>query len=247
MATIWEASVDPGTGVMSNLSRIVGPSAPNGPCGTGWSVSGVLRFDGFNMDGSKFYYEWYCVTHDSISAGYFARDVDLETGMLGPKTAVHEWSEDGNADAVWFTPRALIDYDPNDYLGNSEVTVYPPSGGSKPLISCDAEMLKACASGWGAIADPAGVFMFLQIADADDVIAVIDLATNRLVSTGNHIPKMVEQISPDRTLLYTYAFEKRNPCYLTIYVFDPNTGAAQTGGTIKVPGQSYSLVSAVRK
>jgi hypothetical protein len=247
VATIWEASVDSETGLISDLSRAVGPSAPNGPCGTGWSVTGVLRFDGFNMDGSKFYYDWYCVTHDSISAGYFARDVDLETGMLGPKTAVHEWSENGNADAVWFTPRVLIDYDPNDYLGDSEVTVYPPSGGSKPLISCDGEMLKACASGWGAIADPAGVFMFLQTADADAVVAVIDLANSRLVSTGNHIPRMVEQISPDRTLLYTYAFEKRNPYYVTIYVFDSNTGAVQAGGTIKVPGQSYSLVSAVRK
>ena len=89
--------------------------------------------------------------------------------------------------------------------------------------------------------------MFLQNADADAVVAVIDLANSRLVSTGNHIPRMVEQISPDRTLLYTYAFEKRNPYYVTIYVFDPNTGAVQAGGTIKVPGQSYSLVSAVRK
>lgn len=107
-------------------------------------------------------------------------------------------------------------------------------------------MLKACASGWGT-ADPAGVFMFLQTAPADAVVAVIDLATSQLVSTGNHIPKMIDQLSPDRVLLYTYAFEKRNPYYLTIYVFDPDSGAAKVGGTIKVPGQSYSLVSAVRK
>ncbi len=247
VATIWEASVDAETGVMSNLSRVVEPSEPNGPCGTAWSEGGYLRFDGFNTDGSKFYYDWFCTTRDSDSAIYYARDVDVETGMLGPKTAVHVWSASNSVDGVWFTPRALIDLaDPAGVMGDAQVTVFPPSGGSKPLISCDEEMLKACASGWGT-ADPAGVFMFLQAADADAVVAAIDLANNRLVSTGNHIPKMVYQLSPDRILLYTYAFEKRNPYYLTIYVFDPNTGAVQVGGTIKVPGQSYSLVSAVRK
>ena len=245
--TIWEALINPASGLIGNFSRVVAPSAPNGPCGTGWSVTGSLQLDGFNTDGSKIYYDWYCVTHDSISAGYFARDVDLETGMLGPKRKVFEWSEDGNADAVWFTPRALIDYDPNDFLGDAEVTVYPPSRGSKPLISCDGEMLKACASGYGAIADPAGVFMFLQAAPDDALVAVIDLATNRLVSTGNHIPQMVQQVSPDRILLYTYDSYERNPYYLKIYVFDPNTGAVQAGGSIEVPFQSYSLVSTVRK
>lgn len=247
VATIWEAAVNSDTGLLGNLSRVVGPSAPNGPCGTAWSENGYLRFDGFNSDGSKFYYDWFCTAHGSTSAIYFARDVDLDNGMLGPKTAVHGWSEDDSADGVWFTPRALIDLaDPAGVVGDGAVSVYPPSGGSKPLISCDEAMLKACASGWGT-ADPAGVFMFLQTADADAVVAVIDLATNRLVSTGNHIPKMVYQLSPDRILLYTYAFEKRNPYYVTIYVFDPNTGAAQAGGTIEVPGQSYSLVSTVRK
>ncbi len=243
VATIWEAAVDPDTGLLGNLSRVVAPSAPNGPCGTAWSENGYLGFDGFNTDGSKFYYGWFCNARDSISAFYFARDVDLETGMLGPKTAVRG----AGVGAVWFTPRALIDLDdPAGVVGDAVVTVYPPSGGSKPLISCAEEMLKACASGWG-IADPAGVFMFLQAAPADAVVAVIDLAARRLVSTGTHIPRMVQQISPDRLLLYTYASDNRNPYYVTIYVFDPSTGAVQVGGTIKVPGQSYSLVSAVRK
>lgn len=74
VATIWEAPVDSEIGLIGNLSRVVGPSAPNGPCGTGWSVIGFVGFDGFNTDGSKLYYDWYCTTHDSISATYFNRD-----------------------------------------------------------------------------------------------------------------------------------------------------------------------------
>ena len=247
VANILEASVDPETGLLGSLAKVVGPSMPNGPCGTSWSVGATMSLDGFNTDGSKFYDEWYCTTHDSISAAYSARDVNMDTGMLGPKTAIFEWSEDDNADTVWFTPRALIDYDPNDYGGDAFVTIYPPSGGSKPLISCDGEMLKACASGYGAIADPAGVFMFLQAAPDDAVVTVIDLTTRRLVDTGVHIPQFIQQISPDRILLYTYFAGNRYPYHLTIYVFDPNTGAVQPGGTIEVPGESYSLVSAVRK
>jgi hypothetical protein len=247
VATIWRASIDPETGLISNQSRVVGPSEPNGPCGTGWSVNGTLRFDGFNTDGSKLYYDWYCTTRDSISAVYFERDVDLGTGMLGPRTVVFEWSRNQSADGVWFTPRALIDYNPNDYYGDAAVTVYPPSGGSKPLITCDGNMLEACANGYGAIADPAGVFMFLQTSADDAVVAAIDLASHRLVATGTDIPACVQQISPDRILLYTYVSGQRNPYYLTIYVFDPNTGAVQTGGTIKVSAEYYSLVSAVHK
>lgn len=243
VATIWEAPVDPETGLVGDLTRVTGPSAPNGPCGTGWSVNGTLRFDGFNSSGSKFYYDWYCTTHDSTSAGYFARDVDAETGMLGPKKEVFQWGEDDSADEVWFTPRGLIDYaDPAGVIGAGSVTVYPPSGGSKPLISCYATMLKACSSGWGAVVDPAGVFMFLQAAPDDAIVAVIDLAGRRLVSTGNHIPQMLQKISPDRILLYA-----SSPGFVMIYVFDPSTGGVQAGGTIQVPFQSYSLVPAIRK
>jgi hypothetical protein len=248
VATILEASVDQGTGLLGNLAKVVGPSMPNGPCGTEWSATGFLRFDGFNTDGSKFYYDWFCTTHDSLSATYFARNVDVSTGMLGPKTTVLKWAEDDSVDGVWFTPRALIDYaDPAGVVGDSAVTVFPPSGGLKPLISCGQQMLELCASNWGAIADPAGVFMFLQATPYDAIVTAIDLATNQLVPTGVRIPRFVEQISPDRTLLYTYASDYRNPYFLTIYVFDPNTGAVQPGGTIEVPGESYSLVSAVRK
>ena len=75
MANILEASVDPETGLLGSLAKVVGPSMPNGPCGTSWSVGATMSLDGFNTDGSKFYDEWYCTTHDSISAAYSARDV----------------------------------------------------------------------------------------------------------------------------------------------------------------------------
>ena len=248
VATILEASVDSVTGLLGNLTKVVGPSMLNGPCGTAWSETGYLRFDGFNADGSKFYYDWFCTTHDSLSATYFSRDVDVNTGMLGPKTTVLKWAEDDSADGVWFTPRALIHYaDPAGVVGDSAVTVFPPSGGLKPLINCGQQMLEACASNWGAMADPAGVFMFLQATPYDAVVTAIDLATNQLVPNGVHIPQFVQQLSPDRTLLYTYAYNYRNPSYKKIKVIDPTTGAVQPGGTIKIPGDSYSIVSAVRK
>lgn len=86
----------------------------------------------------------------------------------------------------------------------------------------------------------------MQAASDDAVVTLIDLTTKRLIDTGIHIPRFIQQISPDRILLYTYVADNKSPYHLTIYVFDPNTGAVHPGGTIKVPAQ-YSLVSAVRK
>jgi len=243
-------NVDPETGLVSSSSRIVASYAPNGPCGTGWSVEGFLEFNGFNSDGSVFYDEWYCTTHDGIYAIYYAFQINLQTGHVGTATKVFEWDEDDSADGVWFTPRAVIDYaDPAGVYGAGAVTVYAPTYPSAtistPLFTCNIEMLAACGSGFGGMPDPLGEFMFLQATTNSIEITRVDVAAKQLVDTGNSIPEQILQISSDRRLIYTQVPNDRGS--LPIYTFNAETGMAREGGTIEAGGQFVKVIPVVRR
>jgi hypothetical protein len=155
--------VDAQSGRLNPSSKVVASFPQNGPCGDGWSEGGVLWLNGFNGNGSKLLDEWYCTGYDWIEGIYSAYDVNLNTGALGSAQQVFSWFEDSSADGVWFTPRAVLDYsDPAGVEGEAALAIYPPSGGTEPLFSCNAQMLELCASGFGGMPDPAGEYMFLQ-------------------------------------------------------------------------------------
>ncbi len=244
---IWLFTIDPKTGLVGKHSRIVATSKRNGPCGTRWYDTGYFLLDGFNSDGSRLYEDWGCISFDTYGAHYYVRDIDRSTGKLGPNREIFAWdvNQGDEGDAVSFTKKSMIDF--HNAAGGPEnaVNVYPPNGGSKPLFSCTVTMLQACGYASSAYADPLGKYLFLQISNDVAQIAKIDMTAKTIVDTGNFVPQQMTEMSPDRILLYTRSQD--NPNVIPIYVFDPQTGAVQQGGTIYVSAQSYALVLALRQ
>ncbi|HTZ97908.1 MAG TPA: hypothetical protein VMB18_16010 [Terriglobales bacterium] len=243
-------NVDPQTGLLSLPSKPVASFPQNGPCGDGWSIEGSLGFSGFNLRGSILLDEWLCTAYDWAKGIYFASTVNTKTGALGSEQQVFSWFEDSSGDGVWFTPRALIDYsDPAGGQGDAAVTIYPPSGGTEPVFSCNAQMLEACASGLGGMPDPVGEYMFLQTSQSNVEITRIDLPGKKIVDTGNGMPGRMLTISSDRRLIYTQPAGQEQESAAPIYTFNPATGEVQAGGTIEVPASfsSFVVVPAIRE
>lgn len=231
---IWLFTIDPKTGLVGN-SRIVATSKHNGPCGTRWFDSGLFLLDGFNSDGSRLYDEWDCISFDTYGAHYYLRRIDRSTGKLGPNREIFVWGNSGGGgDSISFTKKSMIDFYNSGGGPDNAVNVYPPGGGSKPLFSCYVTMLQACGYASSAYADPLGKYLFLQISNDVAQIARVDMTTKTIVDTGNFVPQQMTEMSPDRILLYTTSQD--NPNVIPIYVFDPQTGAVQQGGTIQVFG-----------
>lgn len=245
LAKIRMFAVDPRTGLMSNSSELLATYGPNGPCGTGWSVLGLLTITGFNKDGSQLQENWFCSAHDWAYNAYYTRSIDQRTGAIGPE--VLRFAASGG-DAVYFRKNAVIDYtDPAGVLGNAVIYFYPPSGGTNAMFSCSSAIIAACGTGYGALPDQTGRFIFLQESLKTAEVAKVELAEDRLVDTGMSIPSVALQFSPDNLLLYTQkAGSWLPPFYLPIYAFDQKTGAEQQGDTLEVESPFYSITPVVR-
>ena len=231
-------NVDPQTGVLTK-SQLLRPSPPNGPCGTGWSVSGFLQLSGFLHQGAQLIEQWACSNHDGGFSAYYRREVNRQTGELGPEIQFFGVYE-GEA---WFTRPSVIAWSSYDYA----VYVYPPNGGYKPIITCTLTMLAGCGNALGALAHPSGQYIVLDNSLTMATLGRIDLIERRIVDTGDSIPDLPLQFSPDGSLLYTLVPNNWQPPWqFQIYVFDQNTGAVQQGGTLQVPSAYYMIIPAVR-
>jgi hypothetical protein len=247
VAKIVSFPINSTTGLVG-APKIVATYPPDGPC-TG-AEGASLSIAGFNSTGTKLYDAWNCSSHDSISATYYTRTVNLQTGALGPDSETFTWNNATQGfDQVYFTRNVLIDFDvPNNYdHGINSVNVYSLSGSK--IFSCNAAMLEACGYGISATVDPTGNFIFIQLSQQATQVTRLELGAKQIVGTGSGVSGPVIAFSPDDSLVYTEIPNASNPYIVPIYVFDPATGTTSTnpGAQIEVRETFFILATAVRK
>jgi hypothetical protein len=249
VAKIVSFPINATTGLVGT-PKIVATYPPNGPCGSG-AESASLTLLRFNAAGTKLYDEWFCSFQGSLSATYYTRQVNQQTGALGPDVQTFSWSNTTQGfNNVTFTNNALIDFNvPNHYdQGINSVNVYALSG-SPLLFSCTAAMLEACGFALADTVDPSGNYIFLQISEDTTHITKLELGAKQIVDTGSYVSCCVIAFSPDDTVVYTETPNTSNPYVVPIYIFNPATGAVTTssGAQIDVQEPFFTLAAAVRK
>jgi hypothetical protein len=240
-------TINPLTGMVVKSPKVAATYPPNGPCGT---ASAGFAIIGFNPKGNELYDDWGCSYPDSLTVTYYTRQVDQQTGALGPDVQTFSWTNGADGfDQVTFTPTALIDFNvPNNFnYGINSLDVYPLSGGTTPIFSCTAEMLRACGYGLSENVDPSGNYILFRSDLEVTEVTKLELAKKQIVDTGNSFPDLLQVFSPDDKLIY--AANDNSLGTIPIYVFDAATGAVSyNGGEITVePPPIYNVVPAVLK
>jgi hypothetical protein len=246
LAGILLFHVNPETGLLG-APEVVATYAANGPCGSG--MSGSFSLLGFNPSGTKLYDEWLCSGSAGSDATYNTRQVNQQTGTLGPDVSTFYWDLTPEESAsVNFTPNALTFFLINGYGQNlNSVEVYPPSGASSPTFTCTASMLAACGDALSDAIDPSGNYIFFQIGTDTTDVAKLEVSENKIVNTGSHFTGLVKAFSPDDKLVYAEIADQYGPYLLPIYVFDPATGAiTNDGGEIELQVPGFQIAPAVR-
>jgi hypothetical protein len=247
-AGIFSFTINPTTGLVTAGPTLAATYPPNGPCDAGASAG--LGLIGFNPSGNQLDEGWFCDDHDSVTETYYTRQVNQQTGALGPDVQIFTW-QNGSQGSVYvnITPPALFDFNiPNDFnKGISSLSVYPPTGGTTPLFTCTAAMLEACGYAVSDAVDPLGNYVFFQVGTNNTQITKVDLPASQIVNTGYFIPDLVMSFSPDGTLIYTHDVNVTNSWIIPIYLFNPATGAVTEGGKISLPPPFFfTVVPAVR-
>ena len=227
--------IDPRTGRMSQSQLEAKYTFPNG---IGGSMFCRLGFFGFNADGSKLYEDVGCGFHGGGSDTYYERTVNLQTGALGPDLQIAgRGYSNGSYDRVTFVGNLLVELQsPNDWQkGVNSVNIYPlVPNTSKMLLQCTAQMLEACGYAGGAVVHPSGKYIFTAISGDVWQIDKIELSQKKIVDTGNYIPYLFGQFSPDGTLVYGI-YSPSTDYYIEIFGFNASTSAVTSGYYIYVP------------
>jgi hypothetical protein len=245
---ILSFAVDPTTGILS--PPIIAAAYPvNGPCPPG-VLGAYPNLDGFSTDGKTLYDDWYCNYPASTTAIYNERRLKPQSGALGRDVEVFTWSDGTQGfDTVSFSHDHIIDYhSPNGNDTGNNLDIYPVVPNStQPMIQCTASMLAICGSAIGAIIDPSGKYIFFVNSSFGDNIVQIDIASHRLVDTGQSLPAQVAKFNPEGTIAYTLNISGTS-YYLEIYGFDPFTGEITTnGGEISAPSITDTFWPVARK
>jgi hypothetical protein len=243
--------INPTTGILSGPT-VAAEYDAGGLCSSQLD-GGIPQLIGFNATGNRLYDDWDCSFHESGSVDYYALNVNKTTGSLSAGTQIFAWgiSTGGGFDSVVFTPTNLIDFKvPNNYqTGVNSVNIYPPTGGTTPIFTCDASMLEACGYGTGMHVDLSGKFVFLETAPDNTQEQKLELATKQIVTTPYYIPEAITAFSPDDALIYSQnPYNTNPPFFYYIYTFNSATGAVSPGYPQIYTQQSFStLVPAIRK
>jgi len=232
------------TGRIIGSPRLVATYPSNGPCGSGWSVTGSLGLIGFSPDGNRLYDDWFCVAYDDNTGYYYTRWLNQKTGALGPDLSTFA-AGGGNGSFSWvnLTPKVILNYYVSADYAENTLDVYPLTGGTTPLFSCTADMFADC----GDSVEPSGNYISFYGLSGGTDIAKLDLPAQEIVSTGSSLGDGILAFSPDSTLIYTeHSFT--SPFILPIYTFDLATGVANAGGQIVVEkSQDVVVVPAITK
>jgi hypothetical protein len=120
---------------------------------------------------------------------------------------------------------------PNDWQkGVNSVNIYPlVPNTSKLLLQCTAQMLEACGYASSYVVHPSGKYIFTAISGDVSQIDKIELSQKKIVDTGNYIPYLFGQFSPDGTLVYGI-YNPGTEYYIEIFGFNAATSAVTTSG-----------------
>lgn len=244
--TIRRYLVDPGSGKISQPEVEAKYILPND------TEECDVSLHGFNGKGAKLYDVVNCLSIEGLSATYYERTLNPQTGALGPDVQIYSWSNDsGGSEGVQFVKNLMFDFVPPDDgdQDGSIVYIYPLVPNTHtPIVQCTASMLAACGNG-GGVAHPSGKYLFADISygtnQPDGVqIEKVELGAGKIVETANYIPYRFGQFNPDGTIVY--AIGNGSPG-IEIYGFDVSTGEVRAGGVIDVPNQFDSWFTAERR
>jgi hypothetical protein len=251
LASMRLFNVDQASGTLSLDPNAVATYPANGPCLYGYP--GSLQVLGFNRSGSRLHEDWICSfpgnTGEIIS---YTRQVDPQTGGLGPAVLNLTTYQSDSSDAIVYTPKSILDFSINygGPPGSNLLSVYPLSGGATPLFACNASMLEACGFALRAIPDLSGNFVFLNLSDSDTQIAQVNLSTKTITDTGYSVLGSRQYFSPDDLLVYSEVSDAcTTNCPIYIYTFDNSSGAVIThpGSIINSSTYASSIVPATRR
>jgi hypothetical protein len=204
---------------------------------------------GFNPKGTELYSVWGCGEPDSVSATYYASEVNQKTGALGSPKQIFNYIDGSNgSDFVNITPSAVVYFSiPNTFnYGISSVNVYPLNGGPE-LFSCTASMLQACGYALSDTVDRTGKYVFLQASEDNTEITKLDFAQKKLIDTGGYVDGYVIGFSVDDALIYTQDYSTSDSP-ISIYTFNSATGAVSYDGSqITLPALPDGLIPALRQ
>jgi hypothetical protein len=248
VAGIRGFSVNPETGVLVEALALSAVYPPDGPCDP--TFGGSFGLAGFNTSGDLLYDLWWCDNPDGFSAPYYVRQLNQKTGALGPDVSLT--SGYGSFDEFGFvhiTPTAVLGDDVSEFEGSIENSLYvfPPTGGTTAIFSCNYAMLEVCGDSVLQAVDPSGTYLFFPTLSNTTEVAKLDLEQNEIVEVGTSSMNAFPIFSPDGKLIY--AGGGSDPYNIGIYLFDVATGAVTaTDGEITVPGSlPPTTVPALRK
>ncbi len=201
------------------------------------------EFAGFHPNGSEIRYSNFCTPRDIMSATYYQRSIDSQTGQLGPEKVIYAFSDSNSSstDDVRIGYRNINDL--NLQSGQTSMRIYPINSGKTPWIDCTAAMLAACGQASQFWQDIYGQYLLLSVSTGLEIVK-IDWTGKRIVDTGNSIQED-PYFSPDDSILYGASYGVNT--YIQIYGFDRSTGALTTGEQIAVSPTFWNVFAALQK
>ncbi|HEV2397704.1 MAG TPA: hypothetical protein VGS27_12235 [Candidatus Sulfotelmatobacter sp.] len=203
------------------------------------AVDCSLSITGMNLVGTELYDAVICsYPHGGISATYYKRTVNTQTGALGPDQQVYSFNNNSgetNYQVQFMKNLMFVLVSPNVYPPDNTVDVYSLSNTKNPQISCTSSMVANCASDFYEVVHPSAQYLFLinpQTYATD--IDKVKLNSKQMVATSSTIPYEVEQFSPDGKIAYA-ANDVNGAVDIEIYGFNTSNAQVTTGGLIYVP------------
>jgi hypothetical protein len=199
---------------------------------------------GFYPNGGEIEYSIFCTPSGSLSATFYKQRINPTTGEWGPPSEFYSFDDNNDglySDQVRLSPRSINDL--NVLNTQISVRIYPPGGGTTPLINCTSTMLTACSQASQFWQDISGQYLLLSLNGNMEIVKV-DLDSKQIVDTGNSID-LTPHFSPDDSILYGAAYGA-GP-YVQVYGFNANTGGITPGSRITVPETLWNIFPALRK
>jgi hypothetical protein len=249
LAEIRSFTVNPQTGLLVESPKPSATYPLDGPCGTGLLDSGGFFLAGFNYSRDQLYDGWYCADLDTGTSRFYNRQVDQQTGALGPDVPISTggYSDTGGFSTVNITPIAILNYYNAGFNGNeNSVSVFPPTGGNTPIFTCTWAMLELCGFAGAEIPDRTGNYIFFATNQGGSELTKLDFNESKIVDLGISIPDYVEVFGLDDKLIYGGRKPYGNQFVMPIYVFDPGSGSITNRSEVPLPSPYSMPVPALR-
>jgi hypothetical protein len=239
---LWLYAIDSASGKLTKSPTAQATYVLNSYCSAG--------FHNFNPSGSALVDLVGCGYPSSLSATYYSRTVDFQTGELGPDIQYFSINDavGANGDEVHFGRNTIIDFHLNLNPFQESLVVFPRKANpKKPIIDCTSAMLAACGEMGGYVPDVSGQYLALSLSSTFEIVK-IDLEDKQIVDTGSSFPIQQQPFfSPDDLVMYGETYVQNGNSTIQIYGFNPNTGALTPGGQITVGATLWNIFPARRK